>query len=443
MSPVPSSPPPLFVDLTTAFQERGRIAHGTVRVERELVGALAERAIAGRDDLRFCRFDRAAHRFVALTAAEALAAVRAPTEPERRRAPRPAWRSHPLMQLGRRLERFVRTAIRDRFRRRRRAVVEAVVAPIGGAAEIFPEGAWLLLPGELQRHDFAHLIDLRRRRGLRLAMLFYDLLGTLPPGDPRAADPDAADIPSSEFILRHAALVLSISRFSADALVAHAGARGTALPPLSVIRLGHRLAPAAPDLPSVDGLPPGGFVLTVGDVTGRKNQRLLTDIWGDLARARGGRVPPLVIAGRIGHDGAPLVAAVTADRDAAPVVRFLSNVDDGQLRWLYANCRFTVFPSLSEGFGLPVVESLALGKACIASTRTAIPEASQGAALHLDPADTTAWRHAIETLLDDDAARARAEAAITEKFRLVGWDDTAADVLAATDAARSANHPPP
>ncbi|MFD2183772.1 glycosyltransferase family 4 protein [Rhodoplanes azumiensis] len=438
MSPLPSSPPPLFVDLTTAFQERGRIAHGTVRVERELVGALAERAIAGRDDLRFCRFDPAAHRFVAVTAEEALAVARAATEPERRRTLRPAWRSHPLLQLGRRLERFVRTEIRDRFRRRRRAVV-AAVAPIAGAAEIFPAGAWLLLPGELQRQDFAYLIALRRRLGLRLATVFYDLLGTLPPGDPRIDDPDAADIPSSEFILRHAALVLSISQFSADTLAAHAAQRGMAMPPLSVIRLGHRLGPPEPDLPPVDGLPSGGYVLTVGDVTGRKNHRLLTDIWGTLARARAGRVPPLVIAGRIGRDGAPLVAAVTADRDAAPVVRFLSNVDDRQLRWLYANCRFTVFPSISEGFGLPVVESQALGKACLASTATAIPEASQGAALHLDPTDVAAWRRAIETLLDDDAALARAEATIAEKFRLVGWDDTAADVLAATDAARAAD----
>lgn len=449
MSPVTPSLPPLFVDLTTAFQERGRIAHGTVRVERELVGALAERAIASRADLRFCRFDPAAHRFVAVTAEEALAVARAATEPERRRTPRPAWRSHPLMQLGRRLERFVRTEIRDRFRRRRRAVVEAVVAPMAGAAEIFPAGAWLLLPGELQRHDFAHLIALRRRLGLRLATVFYDLLGTLPPGDPRLDDPDAADLPSSEFILRHAALVLSISRFSADTLAAHAAERGTTLPPLSVIRLGHRLGPAEPDMPPVDGLTPGGYVLTVGDVTGRKNHRLLADIWGTLSRARNGAVPPLVIAGRIGRDGAPLVAAVEADADAAPVVRFLSNVDDRQLRWLYANCRFTVFPSISEGFGLPVVESQALGKACIASTATAIPEASQGAALHLDPTDAAAWRRAIETLLDDDAALARAEAAITEKFRLVGWDDTAADVLTAADAARAADtsriadRPPP
>lgn len=432
---MPPSPPPLFVDLTTAFQERGRIAHGTVRVERELVGALAERALAGRDDLAFCRFDPAARRFVAVAAAEVLAIVRAPTGAERRRAPRPAWRSHPVLQAGRRLERFVRTAIRDRFRRQRRAVLEQVAGP----ADIFPPGAWLLLPGELQRHDFAHLIALRRRLGVRLATVFYDLLGTLRADDPRVTNPDAADIPSSEFILRHAALVLSISAFSAGALRAHAAERGVALPPLAVIRLGHRIGPAEEGGPAVAGLAPAGYVLTVGDVTARKNHRLLVDLWSGLSRERGGRVLPLVIAGRIGHDGAPLVAAVEADPAAAAVIRFLSNVDDRQLRWLYANCRFTVFPSLSEGFGLPVVESLAAGKACIASNATAIPEASQGAARHLDPADRVAWRAAVQAFLDDDRALARAEAAIADGFRLVGWDDTAADVLQAADAARTSD----
>ena len=168
----------LYVDLTTAFDERGRIAHGTVRVERELVGALAE---LGGSDVVFCRFDRAAGRFVEIAAAEVPAIVRAPTVVEVRRALRPAWRSHPWLAAGRRLERWFRTNIRDPFRRRR-VIVRQVVAP----PDIFAPGSFLLLPGELQRQDFAVLMELRRRLGLRLAFVFYDLLGTLSADDPRA-----------------------------------------------------------------------------------------------------------------------------------------------------------------------------------------------------------------------------------------------------------------
>lgn len=461
-----SARPPLFVDLSTAYAERGRIAHGTVRVERELIGALATLAGTTRPDLAFCRFDQAAHRFVAVSREEALAVVRAPTEPERRRAPRPAWRSHPLLQIGRRLERFVRTEIRDRFRRLRAALREGAARPVarrpadssargaadgptsgatnaatGGATRGLPAGARLLVPGELQRHDFGHLIALKRQHGIALALLFYDLLGTLPPGDPRLDDPDAADIPSSEFVLRHADRVLAISAFSASALASHAKIRGVAGPPVSVIRLGHRLAAAdAPPPTPVEGLAPGGFVLTVGDVGARKNHRLLLHVWASLARdglARQGteNLPVLVVAGRVGHEGAALVAAAERDPVLRDTVRFLSNVDDQALRWLYAHCRFTLFPSLSEGFGLPVVESLAAGKACIASNATAIPEASQGAAIHLDPHDGAAWRAEVLRLLDDDALVA-AEAEIAEKFRMVSWDDTAADVLLALDAER-------
>ncbi|EJW13021.1 glycosyl transferase, group 1 [Rhodovulum sp. PH10] len=449
-----SARPPLFVDLSTAYAERGRIAHGTVRVERELIGALATLAGTTRPDLAFCRFDQTAHRFVAVSREEALAVVRAPTEPERRRAPRPAWRSHPLLQVGRRVERFVRTEIRDRFRRFRAALREGAARPVasrpadssargatGGATSCLPAGARLLVPGELQRHDFGHLIALKRQHRLALALLFYDLLGTLPPGDPRLDDPDAADIPSSEFVLRHADRVLAISAFSASALASHAKTRGVAGPPVSVIRLGHRLAAAdAPPPTPVEGLAPGGFVLTVGDVGTRKNHRLLLDVWASLARdglARPGteNLPVLVVAGRVGHEGAALVAAAERDPVLRDTVRFLSNVDDQALRWLYAHCRFTLFPSLSEGFGLPVVESLAAGKACIASNATAIPEASQGAAIHLDPHDGAAWRAEVLRLLDDDALAA-AEAEIAKKFRMVSWDDTAADVLLALDAER-------
>lgn len=412
----------LYVDLTTAFDERGRIAHGTVRVERELVGALAD---LGSADTVFCRFDRASGRFVEIAAADAVAIVRAPTVVEVRRAPRPAWRQHPLLAAGRRLEKWFRTNIRDRFRRRRRVIVQQVAPP----PDIFAPGSVLLLPGELQRQDFGVLMELRRRLDLRLAFVFYDLLGTLAADDPRAQDPNATDVPSTEFIMREASLILPISAYSAGELARHAAARGVTLPAVSVIRLGHRIAAAGAAATPVPDLVPGRFCISVGDVVPRKNHALLIDIWTELARERGGAIAPLLIVGRIGADGTPIAAAV--DPVAAGVVRFLSNADDATLRWLYVNCRFTLFPSWSEGFGLPVVESLASAKPCIASAATSIPEASQGTAIHLDPADRTAWRDAIVRLLDDDAALARHTADIRARFQLVGWHDTADDVLRA------------
>lgn len=414
----------IIVDLTTAFAERSAIPHGTTRVERKLIEALAG---LGRSDISFCRFDKRNRAFIPLTAADALAAVTTVAVADPKRAARISTRRLPLIAQLHALEVWFRRSVRDPMRRARSKALIDKPAP---AASMFDEGTILLLPGELQRQDFGFLISLRRNLNVRLAFVFYDLLDTLPADDPRTRDPDAIDIPGSNFVMREASLILPISHYSEGELRKHATTRGLALPPMRTIRLGHQIA----DVPATDGvagLTPGQFALTVGDVTGRKNHKLLTDIWASLARERRTPPIPLVIAGRIGSDGQPLVAAVKADPAAAGVVRFLSDVDDAKLQWLYRNCRFTLFPSLSEGFGLPVVESFVFGKPCIASNATAIPEASQGIATHADPRDAIAWRREIEHLLDDDAALAQAKSDIASRFRLTSWTDTANDVLGA------------
>ena len=300
----------------------------------------------------------------------------------------------------------------------------------GLTPDIFEPGSVLLLAGELQRQDFGQLMALRRRLDLRLVFVFYDLLGTLSNNDPRALDPNATNIPGTEFILREGALVLPISHYSETELRNHAAKRGISLMPVQTIRLGH-LIDDVQDIGSVAGLTAGQFVLSVGDVTHRKNHKLLTDIWSALAGERGTSLIPLVIAGRISTDGQPLAAAIAADAVASKAIRILSDVDDAKLKWLYRNCRFTLFPSFCEGFGLPVAESLAFGKPCIASNATSIPEASQGVALHLDPHDASVWRSAIEEFLDDDAALARLQQDIAMRFRPVSWNQTAEDALLA------------
>jgi glycosyltransferase involved in cell wall biosynthesis len=184
----------------------------------------------------------------------------------------------------------------------------------------------------------------------------------------------------------------------------------------------------------VPGLSPGKFVLAVGEVSARKNVALLVAVWRDLVRRKADRGVKLVVAGIVHTAGTPLVREVGDDPELANAVCFLPNAGDGELRWLYANCRFTAFPSRLEGFGLPVAESLAFGKVCVASNAAAVPEASQGSGIHLHPDDMQAWTQTIEQLIGDDEALRRAEQAIAERYVAVSWEDTAEDVLAAIEA---------
>ncbi len=269
---------------------------------------------------------------------------------------------------------WVRRNIRARFR----ALRAAVIAPPADEDGIFAPNSALLMPGELNRHDMAGLMDLKRRFALRLAFIFYDLLNVLPDDDLRLHDPQASDLPSSDFVAREASIVLSISAYSRTILLEHIASRGMPAPPVHVIPLGHFVRSAAGDASLSAGLRTDEFVLTVGDVTPRKNHALLVEIWRELIKDRVAGLKPLVIAGRVGADGAPLARDIAADPALARSVTILSNADDRILDWLYANCLFTVFPSFAEGYGLPVAESLAAGKVCVASSRASVPEASSG-----------------------------------------------------------------
>jgi glycosyltransferase involved in cell wall biosynthesis len=106
-------------------------------------------------------------------------------------------------------------------------------------------------------------------------------------------------------------------------------------------------------------------------------------------------------------------------------------VDEGTLEAAYAECAFTVYPSLIEGFGLPVLESLARGKPCICSSRGALGESARGGGcVMLDSVDAASLAAAISRLLNSPtewsalvaAARGRAFRTPAEYIRdLAAW----------------------
>src|ERR1700687_4901009 len=211
MDPLPS----LYVDLTTTLEEKGRHPHGTTRVERSIVAALAE---IERPDIGYFIFSRATGRFACVSRQEALALATAPTLGETRRELDGTWQRRPAF-WARGLKGAARGMLRFRPRPR----------PAGGGEEIFAPGSLLLFPSELQRHDFGRLMALKRDKRIKLAFLFYDLLYVLPDSDPRLRVPTAGNLPSSDFVVREAALVLPISRFSAGELRKHIARRGVAV----------------------------------------------------------------------------------------------------------------------------------------------------------------------------------------------------------------------
>jgi glycosyltransferase involved in cell wall biosynthesis len=110
-------------------------------------------------------------------------------------------------------------------------------------------------------------------------------------------------------------------------------------------------------------------------------------------------------------------------------IRVLSDVGDDALGALYAACRFTVYPSHYEGWGLPVVESLNHGKPCLCSDAPSIVEAAQGAADCLPLMDGEAWIARAMALMQDDAALAEATGR-AEAFGGYRWEEFRANLVA-------------
>ena len=185
---------------------------------------------------------------------------------------------------------------------------------------------------------------------------------------------------------------------------------------VSVVPLGYTKPQATSRLPA--GLEPG-FVLAVGTIEPRKNYPRLLSAY----RALRSRIqaPPLVIAGRPGW-----AYGDTLDRiQSEPGVRYLGHVDDATLGALYDSASVLAFPSLYEGFGLPLLEAMARGLPAVAGNVGAMPELAGGAAVFVDPEDVEAIAAGLQQLLDDSALRAGLAAAGRKRAAGYTWQRSA------------------
>ncbi len=148
----------------------------------------------------------------------------------------------------------------------------------------------------------------------------------------------------------------------------------------------------------------GQYMLTIGSAAPHKNISVLL-------QAMTSHAPLLVIAG-----GGPAVAAIVAKYPGENVVH-LGRVSDGELKALYQGARMFLFPSITEGFGLPPLEAMACGCPVVASNRGAIPEVCGDAAVYCDAQDAASWTRAFNMLnrkpeqRDELIRRGRARAA--------------------------------
>jgi len=172
----------------------------------------------------------------------------------------------------------------------------------------------------------------------------------------------------------------------------------------------------------------GPFVLTVGDLQPRKNHMGLLKAFEDMVRAHPELPHRLVFVGKETWYSQELHQAVRRST-VADRVDFTGFVDDADLVHFYGACDLFVYPSFYEGFGLPILEAMACGRAVVCSNTTAMPEVADSAGILFDPAVTSEITRAMLDVLLDSELRTRLERLGSQRAAGFSWQNAAEQTL--------------
>ena len=462
----------IWLDVTTT---RGwsRPALGVVRVEAET----ARQFLAANDPaVRFCRFDLAYRSYFEVgreeltfalarldaggerpaapaAVAPPVAVVAAPTPAQRwkRRAlgavswlPQPVH--GPLLKFGAARKDGLRGALQS-LREARRAAplllrgsppapIEAAPAPLVKPDILFGQGDVVVSLGlDWDQKDLPYLRELKERLGLKVLLMCYDII---PIRLPHLCVPDVAAKFSGYFldVAACADQILCISEYSRCDLRKYLEAEGVPVPALGLVPLGCEIAVAADAAPSAPVAEVLGqrFILFVSTIERRKNHETLYRAYTRMIDVGVTDLPLLVFVGMAGWGMSDLMADLRLDPRIRPYLRMLQHVSDAELACLYQQTLFTVYPSLYEGWGLPVAESLAYGKFCLASNAASIPEVAGDLVDYVDPWDVPRWAERLRWYIEHPQEVARREEAIRAGYRCTTWQETGAVIVAAAAA---------
>ncbi len=231
--------------------------------------------------------------------------------------------------------------------------------------------------------------------------------------------------------LAQATRLVAISDFTAREMVAHLGIPRDRIDvvPLAPSELFRPLPDAEADpVLARHGLTARRFVLSVSTLEPRKNFDRLLAAHATLPAATRAAYP-LVIAGGRGW-GEALSGAMAARALAEGHLRLLGHVADADLVALYGRAAAFAYPSLYEGFGLPILEAMACGAPVITAATTASAETAADAALLVDPVDVAAIATALAEVIEDEFLAARLSAAGLARAGGFTWERTTAALLA-------------
>jgi glycosyltransferase involved in cell wall biosynthesis len=268
-------------------------------------------------------------------------------------------------------------------------------------------------------------VEWARRHGLATACLFHDML---PIFQAHLIDPAIAEVfPTYVDALRRVDAMWSNSGFSLDEFTRYNREMGAPMEgEHEVVWLPGQFSdqPRATSAPNSTAIE----ILCVSTVEPRKNHRTLVEAFLRLVEQRPDLPLKLVLVGNSyagSGDLAMWLRGVVAEH---PSIEWRGVVSDAALAGQYRRTAFTVYPSLAEGFGLPIMESLWMGVPCVCHSGGVMAElAAAGGCLTVDMADVTQLVEALETMASDDALRSTLARQATCR-QIDTWRDYASNI---------------
>ena len=178
-------------------------------------------------------------------------------------------------------------------------------------------------------------------------------------------------------------------------------------------------------------LPTPGFVLAVGTLEPRKNLPRLVEAYAAMPQELQ-RNHPLVVVGALGWETNGTLRALESLGERCTMLGYVS---DAALAELYRRCAVFCYPSLGEGFGLPVLEAMAAGAVVLTSDISSLPEVGGDAVAYANPMEVPAISGQLQRLLRDDALREELSSRARARAEEFSWESFAETVLAVLEEA--------
>jgi glycosyltransferase involved in cell wall biosynthesis len=278
-----------------------------------------------------------------------------------------------------------------------------------------PKDAWFLNTGHSGLEE-AHYVGQLSRRRYRPVYFLHDLIPITHPEYCRAGDADR-HIRRVTHMLQTARGLIVNSVATYDELWEFRHRHGLPSPPVLVAPLGFSLPSTAGPQPLLSR----PYFLQLGTIEPRKNHLLTLQVWRRLAERLGPDCPTLVLIGRRGWECEQVVDLLDRTPALASHVVEIPHADDARLATWIAHAKALLFPSFTEGFGLPVLEALALRVPVLASDLAVFRELAGEIPDYLDPLDGLGWLQAVCDYLDSTHPRGIAQRERMRDFKAPSW----------------------